>query len=187
MRQCAWCGTEFKPRTWHSKMCSGICRKQEARSKYYAPKDALRDATPRACSMCGSQFYGLFGDGLTTCSAPCAKKLKWAQREPEVLKLRKARSHFDAVKPTATKMNAMLKHQHSRCFWCGDELTLAKATIDHLIPLANGGASDYGNYAISCLTCNIRKKDKMPWEFISYLVEQRLGLELVVREKGGKE
>lgn len=39
----------------------------------------------------------------------------------------------------------------SRYMIDGDEL---KATIDHVIPLAYGGKSDYDNLVLSCLKCN---------------------------------
>lgn len=46
------------------------------------------------------------------------------------------------------------------CSYCGIELEFAKATVDHVIPLARGGANTFGNVAGACLCCNQNKADK---------------------------
>ncbi len=45
------------------------------------------------------------------------------------------------------------------CFWCGAELTVEWATLDHLIPRAAGGTDEIVNLLLSCGRCNRRKAD----------------------------
>lgn len=47
------------------------------------------------------------------------------------------------------------------CAYCGDYAT----TIDHVIPVADGGKSEPGNLVPACGTCNSKKKhsDPVPW------------------------
>ena len=61
------------------------------------------------------------------------------------------------------------------CFYCGvdvearqDSNTYQKneAQADHFIPLAKGGTNLRANIVCSCGSCNLRKKDKNPFDFI---------------------
>jgi 5-methylcytosine-specific restriction endonuclease McrA len=45
------------------------------------------------------------------------------------------------------------------CHYCGKALTKATATMDHIVPLAQGGRSTPGNVVPACRQCNTRKKD----------------------------
>ena len=55
-----------------------------------------------------------------------------------------------------------------RCAWCGETIA-GVIHRDHVIPLSKGGSNYIENIVPSCGTCNLRKKDKMPDEFIALL------------------
>lgn len=40
------------------------------------------------------------------------------------------------------------------CFYCGDPLTLATATVEHLVPLSSGGNNGDANLALAHTDCN---------------------------------
>jgi len=52
-----------------------------------------------------------------------------------------------------------------RCYICGSDLVRGRqhryadnyATMDHVVPLARGGAHHYDNLRACCLACNVRK------------------------------
>jgi HNH endonuclease len=46
------------------------------------------------------------------------------------------------------------------CGFCGRPVTLESATVDHLRPLAEGGADDESNWEIACQRCNSDKGRK---------------------------
>ena len=52
-----------------------------------------------------------------------------------------------------------------RCVYCGAPLELEMATIDHVYPLARGGAHTPGNLVVACGPCNRMKGDMLPHEF----------------------
>lgn len=60
-----------------------------------------------------------------------------------------------------------LRHQQqkNRCYYCDDPYNDAYH-IDHMIPLARGGTNEPHNICISCISCNLRKHTKMPWDFL---------------------
>lgn len=51
--------------------------------------------------------------------------------------------------------------QGGRCFYCGGPIG-AKATFDHLIPQAYGGADEPANVVLAHRRCNQRKADRLP-------------------------
>jgi 5-methylcytosine-specific restriction endonuclease McrA len=52
-----------------------------------------------------------------------------------------------------------------RCVYCGSRLEIDVATIDHVHPLAKGGADNPGNLVVACAPCNRMKGDMLPQEF----------------------
>ena len=51
------------------------------------------------------------------------------------------------------------------CHYCGRELRLAAATIDHLLPISRGGCTTFDNIVIACVACNNAKGNKTKEEF----------------------
>lgn len=67
----------------------------------------------------------------------------------------------------------MIVAQSGRCFHCGEPIG-AKATDDHLIPRAYGGADVAGNVVLVHRRCNQLKGDRLPTaQEVERLVEQR--------------
>jgi 5-methylcytosine-specific restriction endonuclease McrA len=59
---------------------------------------------------------------------------------------------------TAEEWGAIKKRYKYRCVYCGEE---KKLTMDHIIPVSKGGHHTKENIVPACLSCNVRKKDKM--------------------------
>ena len=60
-------------------------------------------------------------------------------------------------------IQAQLKRQHGKCYYCGE--LVDKYHVDHVIPLSRGGGNGPDNLVISCPKCNMSKNDKMPHEW----------------------
>lgn len=56
------------------------------------------------------------------------------------------------------------------CYYCGVKIKGDKAHIDHITPLARGGAHSDGNLCAACPSCNLRKNDRTPGEFAGVLL-----------------
>ncbi len=71
--------------------------------------------------------------------------------------------------------------QGGRCYYCAKEIDMGKptghgdhGTIDHRLPLAQGGTNDQGNFVLACFRCNHVKDDMTEAEFRYYMRERRM-------------
>lgn len=55
----------------------------------------------------------------------------------------------------------------TECFYC--RRTGLKLTLDHYIPIGKKGPHSLENFRAACRSCNSRKKDRDPHEFIAWL------------------
>jgi HNH endonuclease len=55
------------------------------------------------------------------------------------------------------------------CHWCHKEIPGTLAHADHIIPLSRGGTHTLDNLAVSCISCNQRKHNKLPEDWIKIL------------------
>lgn len=66
---------------------------------------------------------------------------------------RKGRSAAHIV----VKQRFRLLQKNRRCAMCGTKLTLKTSTLDHIVPLACGGANGMTNFQLLCKSCHMRK------------------------------
>lgn len=45
------------------------------------------------------------------------------------------------------------------CYYCSQDLAKAEVTMDHVVPIGQGGKSTPGNIVPACKACNTRKQD----------------------------
>lgn len=55
--------------------------------------------------------------------------------------------------------------EHRRCAYCGEGLTGATVTLDHVIPRSRGGTGKLENLALACQPCNRAKGSMTAEEF----------------------
>lgn len=60
---------------------------------------------------------------------------------------------------------AVYDKYNGRCTYCGRQITWSEFTIDHIVPLANGGTNEIDNLTCSCEHCNYLKGTKNTREF----------------------
>lgn len=60
---------------------------------------------------------------------------------------------------------ATLRDCMRRCVYCATSLEPGEATLDHVVPRAQGGPNVRGNVVAACLACNRMKADLHPVEF----------------------
>src|SRR5688500_11858132 len=76
---------------------------------------------------------------------------------------RHARLHLGRDYRRAIKRAAM-RDCSRRCVYCAVPLALEVATLDHVHPVARGGAHTPGNLVTACAPCNRLKGDMLPHE-----------------------
>ncbi len=65
-------------------------------------------------------------------------------------------------KKSYKKTKRRLWRANPTCYWCGEELTIETATVDHLIPLGKGGSNGTDNLRLACDSCNQDRQDDLP-------------------------
>lgn len=71
------------------------------------------------------------------------------------------------------KISRLMKEFKGRCFYCGRRVRIGSqpcATIDHVVPKANGGRGLHNNTVLCCLTCNQIKQSSSTSEFKKELI-----------------
>ena len=79
---------------------------------------------------------------------------------------RRVRRLLPAEQKRAIKL-AALRDCGRRCVYCASPLDYEHATLDHVHPLAKGGAHAPGNVVAACPPCNRLKADMLPVEFFT--------------------
>lgn len=74
---------------------------------------------------------------------------------------------------TALDIQKQYDAQAGKCKYCGCDVG-DQYHADHYIPLNKGGSNGAENIVIACPTCNLRKHDKMPDEFIELLQKEKV-------------
>lgn len=80
---------------------------------------------------------------------------------PSVLRLRRYVSPYRGVLVKLSRTNLFLRDLHT-CQYCGDRFTASQLTVDHVIPLSQGGQHHWRNVVASCAPCNNRKGGRTP-------------------------
>ncbi|MBI2605222.1 MAG: HNH endonuclease [Deltaproteobacteria bacterium] len=62
-----------------------------------------------------------------------------------------------------SRTNAFLRDRHS-CQYCGRKRARHELTLDHVIPVVQGGTKSWENIVTACIPCNQRKGGRTPHE-----------------------
>lgn len=97
---------------------------------------------------------------------------RWKRKNPEKLHEQDVRRRALQAKATVgprSSLRSFFLYVRSapriKCYWCGLPTKPKGRHIDHVIPLAKGGAHVVANLCVSCPDCNLKKNAKMPEEF----------------------
>jgi len=76
-------------------------------------------------------------------------------------------THFRGARYKRAIKRATMRDCGRRCVYCATALDFETATLDHVYPLAHGGAHHPGNVVLACTRCNRLKSDLLPYEFFA--------------------
>lgn len=164
---CRACGEEFQPSHPLHVFCSDQCRTTHAREWY-------RKQQGSACLQCGAPRTGdLF---FRYCSEAC--RVAYAEAQQEKIKqtpvyrrmrsdhARRRRARLRAALTVRFRSIDIYERAGWRCQRCGcrcprtyDAHDPKSPTLDHIIPLAKGGAHTPENCQLLCMRCNGIKRD----------------------------
>jgi uncharacterized protein YbaR (Trm112 family) len=183
---CTWCGKTAKvdrrTRTTCSPQCAAFVgarasyeelRRQTPRPlvPYTGPKHpprpkawirATRRLTSGQCRVCATWFVSLQMD--ITCSPKCCDTYHVEQKR--VLRARRRARRKNAFVANVSPKEVFERDGY-RCHICHKKTDPTKGvphpkapTVDHLIPLAQGGTHEPANCRTACFLCNARKGDR---------------------------
>ena len=92
--------------------------------------------------------------------APCVRASRVRVRVPEVVCLR-AYDRVPGCRVTFSRRNVARRDRHT-CQYCGAQPGWDALTIDHVVPRAHGGPTNWTNCVAACARCNARKADRTP-------------------------
>lgn len=91
-------------------------------------------------------------------------------KAPAVIRLLKyVRIPYKTVR--FSRRNVLLR-DGCRCQYCGKEFTSSFLTLDHVVPLSQGGKTQWDNVVTACKTCNVKKGNRKPSEAGMTLLKQ---------------
>ena len=85
-----------------------------------------------------------------------------AIRMPSVIRLTKF--HRIPYQARALSRKTVLMRDRYTCQFCGETFPSSELTLDHVIPRARGGHTDWDNLVACCHNCNNLKGDRLPEE-----------------------
>lgn len=107
-----------------------------------------------------------FQDRATVVTDDAERILRSASFEmgmPRVIRLRNHISRKLRLKVPMTRRNIAVR-DNSTCQYCGRVLQTYEYQIEHVVPRARGGVSEWTNLVLSCGGCNKKKDDRLPHE-----------------------
>lgn len=63
--------------------------------------------------------------------------------------------------PRYSKHNLWIR-DNAACQYCGTRVSKKEATLDHVVPVCQGGKTTWENIVIACLSCNHKKGGRSP-------------------------
>jgi len=184
-KQCQNCGAGFVDRS--AKLNVQLCRccKYKNSSEQVRAinlSKSVNRGRSRACKSCGVLFSPLYGFGKelrSTCSDECnkldKKKYKEEYKKTEVYKSIRARNrHIRRIRKRNNSSSACAVDKFTRieiferdkwvCKLCGKKVDkslkhnqLMSATLDHIVPIAEGGSHTRANVQLAHMICNSNK------------------------------
>jgi 5-methylcytosine-specific restriction endonuclease McrA len=80
---------------------------------------------------------------------------------PQVLRL-KIYARVPHRRTPAWTRRGVFQRDGYTCAYCGKRFGVRDLTVDHVVPISQGGRSTWGNTVTACARCNQRKADRTP-------------------------
>lgn len=79
---------------------------------------------------------------------------------PEIIVLH----YYDELPDSEVKFTRrnIYSHYSHQCCYCGKKFNSTELNLDHVIPKAQSGKTDWTNIVLSCVPCNVRKGNNTP-------------------------
>ena len=152
------CGKQFKRQGYKQKYC---CIKCGSRSRYLDRKSSPRRAEICANPECGKPFKPLRRNTQKYCCTKCGG---WRRKQylntPEGKAGTLSRSANVRASEKVDRHDVLLMIWAGEpCPICGGTIELEDMSLDHVVPLAEGGRNCISNLVLTHIWCNLFKQD----------------------------
>jgi 5-methylcytosine-specific restriction endonuclease McrA len=168
---CKNCGKPVEGKYSKNKYCSQKCRLALWRKEH--PGYFKKEPTQHICEICGATFFTV-KSLKKYCSKKCLVKAETIRGQKEHAERSRKRKQVQKSLPTGFTLadwKAALAFFDHKCAYCRTPLT--KAHREHFIPVTAGGGYTKDNIVPACPSCNHKKNNKNP---IDWLASQVWGL-----------
>lgn len=166
---CAGCNGTFVKRAANQRWCSNACQSSAVKNARKRPP------RPATCQECGVVFQATNRGPARICSDACRQRarVRWARSGRQApayrrhKRIEKARRRARMRQATCEPVDPLyiFKRDGWRCQLCGvktparlrGQMVDAAPEMDHIVPLAQGGAHTHENAQCLCRKCNGRK------------------------------
>lgn len=164
---CATCGHTFVGRNRSARYCGDECRREKARRDSHARTVRRSGPPPSSCIVCGGEIIRPSrGAWRSTCSRACSRRTEAYKSNRRRVKRRRKRILRGADRERYSD-EEIFRRDGWRCGLCGKKVSLLhrvphpKApTIDHVVPLSDGGSDTRRNVQLAHFLCNSKKGDR---------------------------
>ena len=176
-RKCEKCGVKFVAARVNKIYCSKSCNGPARPEKPPKPKKStIRKLWIRRCEACGD-IYSTHQNASRHCTRTCRDRRAKERRDD----LKRARGY--GVEFSDFARLKVYERDAWTCQLCGEKTSREynhddpwSPTLDHIVPLARGGAHTVGNAQIAHAICNSLKSDGefSPAQLVDYFLENAL-------------
>jgi len=158
-RRCGYCGADYRPaqRKNASVYCSRICLAIARSAAEAKRREASRPL--RSCLQCGMRIAGTSRSDAVFCSRACTWQ---AHRLKRKLRARGGNGAVDGY-----IRSQIADRDKWRCGICGGSVHKARrhpdpmcGSLDHIVPVSQGGTSEPANLRLTHLVCNVRRGNR---------------------------
>lgn len=172
-RSCTVCGQDILNSQPSAKYCSVACRKVAASRQSHEKR-----VSERECRYCGNLFVPKLKEMWAFCSETCFAKQK-ADMRRQHKHIRRAKKWNNGDVDYGISLDKLIKRDKNVCHICGlkcdkgDYTTDANGnyiiggkhpSVDHVMPLANGGTHTWDNVKLAHCMCNSLKSNNTCYE-----------------------
>lgn len=153
--ECEHCGDWYTAKRKGTKYCSSYCCHRD----HYVPVSERRDPVAKTCANCGDDFSVVERASVRKyCSELCQKKASWRKSD------RARRARLQGADTQSYDRKGVFERDGWTCQVCGESVDKRTrvphpkaATIDHIVPLSQGGDDTRKNVQCAHFECNTNK------------------------------
>lgn len=160
---CEACGNQYVPKQLKqsAKFCSRACKSEARKVELRAARLASKP-TDRVCVHCGILMPQSMRVDAKFCSVRCNESAHQLKRKLRARGADAGLGHVDGY------VRAQIAERDKwRCGICGGRVSKTlrhpnprAGSLDHVVPVSQGGTSDPANLRLTHLVCNLRRRDR---------------------------